>query len=765
MPVPNYLPDGAVCFEINGRLPRAAWSHVLSNPFFGFLCTDTGTGHMWRFNSRENKMTPWLNDPLAVRGGERLELSADGQTFSLFADDDGFPCRVTYGFGYAVWEKQVKNIKTKLTAFVPPDAAARILLVEADGADAAQLSYFCTLLMGSDPRASRHVLTSFDTENQVFSAENPYNTDYCPQRFHLISSPPPTGFTCSASAWERGVCDGFTGAAADACFGAVLALERENGHLRAVLVSGCSPNEPGLKRIARYRSFDFSAKELERTRDKWQAHARPLVMKTPDAALDDYVNGWALYQTQACRLYARTSLYQCGGAYGFRDQLQDVCALMYCDARAARTQILRTAAHQFLEGDVQHWWHPYAPIRRAGHKGVRTRCSDDLMWLPYAVSRYVKMTGERAILDIRLPYLSSPVLNENEHERYEIPGISEERGSLLEHCLRACTLALSRGTDGHGLPYIGSGDWNDGFNLVGAQGKGSSVWLAWFFSISLRAMAELCLTCGRPEDAKAFTAAAEGFENAAGESWDGGWYRRAYYDDAAPLGSHENEECRIDSIAQSFAVLSGHADPVRASSALDAAITQLADRKNKLIRLFTPPFENTFRNPGYIKGYPPGIRENGGQYTHAAVWLAFSCFYGGRQNDAAELLHLLLPSGRDHDVYLTEPYVLAADVYSNPACAGHGGWSWYTGASGWYWRAVTEGLLGITLRADTLSIRPHLPDGWPGCEAALTLAGCSYKISITRTGDATVTCDGVPCPDGAVPLSDRDGGHTVTVTV
>lgn len=764
-PLLHRLPDGAVCFELSGRLPRAAWSHVLANPSFGYLCTDTGTGHMWRLNSRENKMTPWLNDPLAVRGAEQLELSADRLTFSLFADDDSFPCRVTYGFGWAVWEKQVKGIRTRLTAFVPPTGPARVFLIEAEGVPAAKLSYACRLVMGSDQRAARHVRTAYDTENAVFSAQNPYNTDFHPQRFHLICAPAPEGFTCSASACARGLYDGFAGAASDACFAALLPLEPSGNGLRAVLVSGCSQNEPGLRLLMRFCSFDFSSDELARTRAYWQTRARPLVMKTPDAALDDYIGGWALYQTQACRLYARTSLYQCGGAYGFRDQLQDVCALMYSDPCAARTQLLRAAAHQFSEGDAQHWWHPHAPVGKTGHKGVRTRCSDDLMWLPYAVSRYVRVTGDRAVLDIRLPYLSSAVLSEEEHERYEVPGISESRESLLAHCLRACTLVLARKTDSRGLPLIGSGDWNDGMNLVGAQGKGSSVWLAWFFSISLRDTAALCLSLGKNDDARTLTAAAERFERAAGESWDGGWYRRAYYDDGTPLGSHENEECRIDSIAQSFAVLSGQADPVRSAAALDAAVAQLADRKNRLIRLFTPPFENTLRNPGYIKGYPPGIRENGGQYTHAAVWLAYACFYAGKANDAAALLGLLLPSGREHDVYLTEPYVLAADVYSNPACAGRGGWSWYTGAAGWYWRAAAEGLLGISVNADCLTVRPNLPDGWPGCEAVLTLGGCAYRLLIERTGTPGITCDATPCPGGVIPLSNREGGHEIHVTV
>jgi cyclic beta-1,2-glucan synthetase len=400
------------------------------------------------------------------------------------------------------------------------------------------------------------------------------------------------------------------------------------------------------------------------------------------------------------------------GAYGFRDQLQDVCALLLSDARAVRTHILRAAAHQFSEGDVQHWWHPSVPVKGLGHKGVRTRCSDDLLWLPYAVCRYVEATGDREILDVRIPFLASPVLNENEQERYEVPKISSERAGILEHCLRALNLALSRGTDARGLPRIGSGDWNDGFNLVGKDGRGSSVWLAWFLFIVLKDFSALLQKLGLKEDASRLSDASGGFAKAAEANWDGNWYRRAYYDDGTSLGSQENNDCQIDSIAQSFAAFSESADKSRLDTALSSAVSMLYDRENRLIKLLAPPFERTRRNPGYIKGYPPGIRENGGQYTHAAVWLAYACLTAGKTNVGAELLSALLPSGRDHAVYCVEPYVTAADVYTNPA--GRGGWSWYTGAAGWFWRTAVEGLLGITPLGDTLKFAPSLPDAWPG---------------------------------------------------
>lgn len=449
-------------------------------------------------------------------------------------------------------------------------------------------------------------------------------------------------------------------------------------------------------------------------------------MKTPDPAFDLMVNGWLPYQAIACRIWARAAFYQASGAFGFRDQLQDTLALLLVDPTLARAQILNAASRQFPEGDVQHWWLP------ATGAGVRTLISDDVVWLGYGTSLYVETTGDRAILDEKLPFLEGRKLEEGEHDAFYEPEISEDTASLYEHCALALDLAVAR-TGRHGLPLILGGDWNDGMNLVGVKGEGESVWLGWFLAYTLRQfipIAEARKDAKRVDLWKAHLARlTEALDR---DGWDGEWYRRGFYDNGAPLGSKDSDECQIDAIAQSWSVLSGVARPERAEQAMASLEKRLLHEEGELLRLFTPPFDKTVQEPGYIKGYPPGVRENGGQYTHGATWAILALARMGKTAEAWKLFSLISPisHGRNPDTYRVEPYVIAADIYSVEPRRGQGGWTWYTGSAGWFYRVATEGILGVTRRGDRLHLEPALPPEWDGYEAELRFGEALYRVKV-----------------------------------
>ena len=670
----QFTVQGEFALQINGGLPFVGWSQLLVNPRFGCLMDETGCGNLWRGNARECPITTWNNDPLAIGGPEWFLLTWQGETHSLFADGDGLPTTVTYGFGWARWEKTWPGGTVRTTAFVPWEEDRRLLRVE----------------LSQGAGELRH--TALGVEEAVFSFAQ-----------------------CLCLATDA---DG---------------TARWDG-----------------------REWDklFSATEAH-----WRKLILPLIVETPDRELDRYLNGWCLYQVAACRLLGRTSHYQNGGAYGFRDQLQDTLALLPFAPERVREQLLRCCAHQFEEGDVQHWWHE---VGEETARGVRTRISDDLLWLPYALERYVETWDEWDILNVKENYLSGEPLREGEKERYFSADPGEKTEDVYTHALRAIQCVLERGVGEHGLLKMGAGDWNDGMNEVGAKGRGESVWLTWFAVAVLDGFLPLAR---RREDREAETLClnwSERLRKAAVEAWDGEWFLRGWYDDGKPLGSHTSDACQLDSIPQSWAVLAG-CDREKGETALRSALERLFDREAGLMKLFTSAFDDGPERPGYIRAYVPGVRENGGQYTHAAAWAALACFRLGWTEDGYALLHALLPSTHPQETYKAEPYVLAGDVYAHPGHLGRGGWSWYTGSAGWFHQAAMQGLLGLEVKGGKLKVSPRLPADWPGWTACWRREGWRLDITVRRGGADETRLDGQAVD--AVDLLRLSGEHTLKVTV
>ena len=635
---------------------------MLTNGSLGWLAADSGCGNLWFGNAREKRLTAWLNDPLRIRGAEEISLLRDGRSISLVADADDMPTEILFGFGFIRWRRWIGGTEATLTGFIPPRQDCRYLLLELrDRRPADKLRY-----------RIRPVEQEMIAVAAGEKAMNP------------------------------------AGPGGDGC----ITLEQPAQEHFTIALWPC--------REAQMPTQDAAAL-LKETKEYWRGKVDVLRAETPSPALDSYLNGWAVYQTLACRMLGRCSLYQSGGAYGFRDQLQDICALTDFMPELAKKHILLSAAHQYEEGDVMHWWHPGKEER-----GVRTRCSDDLLWLPYAAALYVEKTGDLSLWEERAPFLSSPELHPEERDRYEAARFAGE-GTLREHCLRAVRRLETRGTGSHGLPLMGAGDWNDGFDRV----EGESVWLGWFAALVLERLGRALGEENMREKAREFGAAADA-------AWCGSYYLRGYYADGRPLGAEGDGECALDSLAQSFAVLSGFGDPERSRSAVVKAAKVLLDRENRLVRLFSPPF-NGVSDPGYIRSYLPGVRENGGQYTHGGIWLAAACLRCGETDLGWELLKTMLPSGRPDDVYQLEPFVIAADVYSNPDMPGRGGWSWYTGAAGWFLRTSVEELLGIKVKSWRLQVEPKLPSSWNGYRMKYQVGGRDYRIKVTRGADGWET--------------------------
>ncbi|WP_421993128.1 GH36-type glycosyl hydrolase domain-containing protein [Qipengyuania sp.] len=737
-----------------GNTTPAPWVNVLANDAFGTLVTESGGGFTWSVNSGEYRLTPWTNDPVADRQTEILYLRDEetSQVWSVTPDPAGrdMTCQVRHGAGFTEWRQASRGIEQRMTVTVARDAPVKLIRLTLRNLGRRDrritATYYAEWLLGSLPGiARRHVHCRFDPDAQAIVATNPWNADFAGRSAFLTASEHAHGFATDRqefigregnlarpAALGRWGLDNSEVAGADACAAYQVHLDLARGESREILfVLGEAETEQEALALARdWRSVGRGvAAEAENTA-YWDDLLAAVEVETPDPALDILANRWLLYQSLSSRILARTGFYQASGAIGFRDQLQDVLAFLHADPERVRDHILTCAAHQFEEGDVLHWWHPPAG------RGVRTRITDDLLWLPYATAHYVNATGDTSILEEEVRFLTAPPLADNEHDRYAMYDAGGVPRSLIEHCERA----LERVELGsHMLPLIGTGDWNDGMDRVGDKGRGESVWLAWFASVCAASLAHCERLLGRiPESRHWAERAATWRRNAEHSGWDGEWYRRAYDDEGTPLGSQENDECWIDSISQSWSVFAGGAS-TRSRTALQAALRELVDEEAGIARLLWPPFDKSAHDPGYIMAYPPGIRENGGQYSHAAAWLGLALARTGQGNHAHRIFTMLNPieharERQSADIYRTEPYSVAADIGSVGRHRGMGGWSWYTGAAAWTWRLAVEGILGLTLRDGRIHISPSLPEGWDGYEATLRRGGGTIRIKLTREG-------------------------------
>jgi cyclic beta-1,2-glucan synthetase len=792
----GFTPDGReyVTALGKGQWTPAPWINVVSNPGFGFQVSESGSGCTWSENSRENKLTPWSNDPVSDASGETFYVRDEdsgllwGPT-CLPIREEAWPYVIRHGQGYSRFEHTSHGIALDLLQFVPLDDPIKIsrLILENRSSHRRRLSVtaYAEWVLGVERTGSApFVVTEVDPATGAMFARNTWNGEFANRIAFADLCGHQTSWTGDrleflgrnadpehpASLEHGAEFSGKIGAGLDPCAALQTKVELEPGQRTEVLffLGQGDSHEQARFLVDRYRTMNCDA-VLREVQEHWDGILGAVQVKTPDRSMDLLLNRWLLYQTLSCRIWGRSAFYQSGGAYGFRDQLQDVMALAVTEPEIARQHLLRASARQFPEGDVQHWWHP--PTGR----GVRTRISDDRLWLPYAVAHYLKTTEDRTVLDAEIPWLEGAALEEDQQEAYFEPNGSEDQATLYEHCARALDRSLEVGS--HGLPLMGAGDWNDGMNRVGHEGRGESVWLGWFLLANLEEFARIAATRNEVDRAARWRMGAASLEaSLEREGWDGAWYKRAFFDDGTPLGSAENDECQIDSISQSWAVLSGAGSEQRARQAMESVERRLVRRESGLLLLFSPPFDRTPLDPGYIKGYVPGIRENGGQYTHAAIWSVAAFAMLGEGDKATDLFDLLNPiqhtsSWADLHRYKVEPYAIAADVYSEPPHEGRGGWTWYTGAAAWLYRAGLEWILGFQKRGSALCIDPCIPRDWKRFEIAYRHGDTLYRITVENPkgvcrGVAQVSLDGTQlAPEALVPLADDAREHDVQVVL
>lgn len=782
--------------------PPKPWINVIANENFGFLISESGAGYTWRGNSRQYRVTPWSNDPVLDPHGEALYIR-DEETGEFWSPMPGpVPGEGTYetshGFGYTRFVHRTDDRTEECVAFTPRHDPIRIVTMRLTNHRSTRrrlsLTAYYRLVLGSSPsETAPFVVTESRNAGTVLLARNPQSEGFAGAAV-FASMVADAGVVSTHASGDRaaflgdrggverpaalcspGPLGGRTGAGLDPCLAQQIVVDvpaESTLEVSFLLGVDLEENVPAL--IARYSRPADAHAALREVREFWEDGLASVHIETPLPALDLLVNGWLPYQVLACRLWGRSALYQSGGAFGFRDQLQDAASLVYLWPEQTRAQILLHAAHQFVEGDVLHWWHP------APGGGIRTRFADDLLWLPLLAAFYVRTTGDHAILDESVPFVAARSLEAGEDEAYVFPEPAGESASLYEHCARAIDRSLTRGD--HGLPLFGTGDWNDGMNRVGREGKGESVWMAFFLHSVLTDFLPLCEARGDHDRIRHLSEFRDRLAKDANDNaWDGDWYLRGFYDDGTPLGSHESSECRIDGLVQAWSVLSKVAPPERATQAMDSVERHLISEEDGLIRLLTPPFENTPHDPGYIKGYVPGVRENGGQYTHAALWVVRAMAELGRNDRVAALLELLNPihharTPEQVETYQVEPYVLAADVYGVAPHVGRGGWTWYTGAAGWMVRVTLESLLGFRIEnGDTIVMRPCIPHDWPEFRIVYRPpGGTEFRLHITnpmsqadRVVEARV--DGVPAPIRAgaafLPMNGESGSRAIEIVL
>jgi cellobiose phosphorylase len=789
----GFTPDGREYVIVTTRSSRTPlpWVNVLANPYFGTVVSESGGAYTWCENAHSYRLTPWNNDPVSDTSGEAMYLrdEDDGHFWSPTPLPCGgaAPYTTRHGFGYSIFETEEGGIESQMRTFVATDAPVKFVVItlanRSGRARRLSLTGVFDLVLGAQrPANLPHVVTEVDPRTGALFGRNPYAAEFAPRVAFLECSEAERSVTGdrteilgrngeseSPATMYRIRLSGRVGAGLDPCLAMQTTFELVGGESKeiAFMLGSGRDLDDARHIVERFRGVGPAQTALDAVWEFWKRTVGQVNVKTPDASLDFLANGWLVYQVLACRMWGRSGFYQSGGAFGFRDQLQDAMAMLHAEPTILREQLLRAAAHQFAEGDVQHWWHP--PLGR----GVRTRISDDYLWLPYAVCRYVGAVGDTGVLDEHVEFLQGRLVNPHEDSYYDLPSRTADVASLYVHCVRAIENGLRFGA--HGLPLMGSGDWNDGMNLVGDDGKGESVWLAFFLHDVLTEFAVLARSRGDGVYADACMANATRLAaSIEAHGWDGEWYRRAYFDDGTPLGSKESPECQIDSLPQSWAQLTGVGDPARARAGLDAVKARLVDPEMGVIKLFDPPFDSSPLEPGYIKGYVPGVRENGGQYTHAAVWATMAFAAAGRTREAWELFEIINPvrhgdSRAAIEVYKAEPYVVAADVYTNPQHAGRGGWTWYTGSAGWMYRLILESLLGVTLDVDRLRLAPRIPADWDGFTLHYRYRETVHHVEVKRTGPGndvrSVTLDGVSQDDLSIPLVDDRTQHRAMVEI
>ena len=773
----------------HGQVAPAPWVNVLANPQFGTVVSESGNAYTWAENAHEFRITPWCNDPVSDSSGEAFYIRDEerGHYWSpMPLPSRGATTYVTrHGFGYSVFEHTERGISTETWVYVALDSNVKftVLKIANHSGRSRRISVtgYAELVLGDlRYKSAMHIVTEVDPASGALFARNSYNMDF-PGRVVFFDTDDSSrtlsgdrtefigrnGSLRNPAAMSRVSLSGRVGAGMDPCAAIQVPFDLPDGQEREIIFTlGVGRDAKDAGSLAgRFRGSYAAKGALEAVWRYWSRTLGAVQVETPDQSLNIMTNGWLMYQTLACRMWARSGYYQSGGAFGFRDQLQDAMALVHAEPRLARDHLLRCASHQFIEGDVLHWWHP------PSDRGVRTHCSDDFLWLPMAAARYVLLTGDTGVLDEPVAFIEGRQVNADEDSYYDLPNRSRETASLYDHCVRAILRGERYGM--HGLPLIGSGDWNDGMNIVGVEGKGESVWLGFFLYDVLTGFTTIAET----RDDKTFAEhcrneAAKLREKIEESGWDGRWYRRAYFDDGSPLGSINNPECQIDSIAQSWSVLSGAGDAARSRMAMEAVDERLVRRGQFMIQLLDPPFDTSDLNPGYIKGYVPGVRENGGQYTHAAVWAAMAFARSGDSRHAWEVTAMINPvnhasSPQGVATYKVEPYVVAADIYALSPHTGRGGWTWYTGSAGWMYRLVVESLLGLRLETDKLHFTPCIPDDWDSFAMHYRYRETTYHITVFRksAGGSGVILDGVQLGGTVIPLVDDRREHQVEVGI
>lgn len=763
----------------------APWVNIIANPYFGSVLSESGSAYTWALNAHEYRITPWSNDPVSDIGGEafylRDEETGEFWSASPFPAPGNSPYITTHGFGYSKYQHIEKGIHSKMKVFIDKEWPVKFIVLKVENRSGRTRKFsatgFLEIILGDvRSKTNMHILSEYDNKNEALLFRNRYNPAFAERvSFFKVEGGSNLSFTTDRSefigrnrnllnpqALNRKRLSGRVSSGMDTCAALQVSFELLDGEKKEIIFKiGNESNSLAvtnlIERFADPISIENSFKEVT---DYWNEIIGAVQVATPDHSLNILANGWLTYQTIASRLFARSGFYQSGGAFGFRDQLQDVLSLMYTKPKLAREQILLNASRQFIEGDVQHWWHP--PEGR----GVRTHCSDDLLWMPFVVSKYLMATGDSAILKESIGYLESRLLHEGEDSLYDLPVSGNVKGSLYEHCIRAINHSLRFGK--HGIPLIGSGDWNDGMDQVGNKGHGESVWLGFFLYDILVDFAKVAEEYGDTAFATICEKEAANLQsNIEAWAWDGEWYKRAWFDDGTPLGSKENEECKIDAISQSWSVLSSAAPPERRKIAMDSLNKYLVKRDIKIIQLLEPPFDTSKLNPGYIKGYVPGVRENGGQYSHAAIWTLMAFAALGDREKVYELFNMIQPINHSLDaaateIYRVEPYVMVADVYANKSHQGRGGWTWYTGSAGWMYQFILNSMIGLELLVNKLKFNPCFPLDWPSVTIEYRYKNSTYKITIYQeqdTKESWCKVDDLRSEGDTIPLIDDGKVH------